>query len=187
MDEDFELDMEDMARRMDGAVNALRSEFSSLRTGRASSGMVDSISVSAYDTVMPLNQCSTINVPEPRLITISIWDKDLVDSVVKAIQESGLGIQPVTEGSVIRLPIPELNEERRIELTKTAAKQAENIRIAIRNVRKDGMEQLRKARSEGLSEDEEKLWSDDLQEMTDATIAKVDRALEIKQEEIMAV
>lgn len=187
MGEDFELDMGDIGRRMDGALNALRQEFSSLRTGRASSAMVETIQVPAYDTMMPLMQCATINIPEPRMISISVWDKKLVDTVVKAIQESGLGIQPVSEGTVIRLPIPELNEERRFELTKTAAKHAENIRVAIRNVRKDGMEQLRRARADGLSKDEEKLWSDDLQEVTDSTIAKVDRALEAKQEEIMAV
>ena len=186
-DNDFELDMDDFQRRMDGAVSALKQDFATLRTGRASSAMVSSLNVPAYGTSMPLNQCATINVPEPRLIFISVWDKGLVDSVVKAIQESGLGIQPVTEGTAIRLPIPELNEERRLALTKTAAKQAENIRVAIRNVRKDGMEQLRRAKVDGVSEDEIKLWSDDLQELTDRTIGEVDQTLESKQEEIMAV
>ena len=186
-DNDFELDMDDFQRRMDGAVSALKQDFATLRTGRASSAMVSSLNIPAYGTSMPLNQCATINVPEPRLIFISVWDKGLVDSVVKAIQESGLGIQPVTEGTAIRLPIPELNEERRLALTKTAAKQAENIRVAIRNVRKDGMEQLRRAKVDGVSEDEIKLWSDDLQELTDRTIGEVDQTLESKQEEIMAV
>ncbi len=186
-DDDFELDMDDFQRRMKGAVSALRQEFASLRTGRASSAMVESLTVPAYGAAMPLNQCATINIPEPRLISINVWDKDLIAAVVKAIQESGLGIQPVTEGTVIRLPIPELNEERRRELTKTAAKHAESIRIAIRNVRKDGMEQLRRAKSDGLSEDEVKLWSDDLQELTDSMIAEIDRALEAKQDEIMAI
>lgn len=187
MDNDFELDMKAFRRRMDGAIAALRQEFASLRTGRASSVMVDSLLVDAYGTSMPLNQVATINIPEPRLISISVWDKDLTDAVVKAIQESGLGIQPVVEGVVIRLPIPELNEERRVELTRTAAKHAENIRVAVRNVRKDGMEQLRRAKSDGLSEDEVKLWSGDLQELTDKTIADVDKALQAKQDEIMAV
>ncbi len=186
-EDDFELDTDDIQRRMKGALNVLRQDFASLRTGRASAVMVESIPVSAYGSKMPLNQCATINIPEPRLISISVWDRSLTEAVVKAIQESGLGIQPVSEGTVIRLPIPELNEERRLELTKTAAKQAENIRVAIRNVRRDGMEQLRKAKADGVSEDEIKLWSDDLQEMTDTAIADVDRALETKRQEIMAV
>ena len=186
-DDDFELDMDDFQRRMTGAINALRQEFASLRTGRASSAMVESLTITAYDQTVPLNQCATINIPEPRMITLNVWDKTNVDAVVRSIQESGLGIQPMVDSTLIRLPIPELNEERRRELTKTAAKQAEGIRVAIRNVRKDGMEQLRRAKSDGVSEDEVKLWSDDLQEMTDSTIAEVDRALEAKQEEIMAV
>ncbi|MCY3878503.1 MAG: ribosome recycling factor [Rhodobacteraceae bacterium] len=186
-DDDFELDTEDFQRRMTGAVNALRKEFSTLRTGRASSAMVESIPVEAYGSVMPLSQCASINVPEPRLISINVWDKNLIVAVTKAIQESGLGIQPVGEGTVIRLPIPELNEERRTELSKTAARQAEDARIAARNVRRDGMDQLRRAKAEGLSEDEVKLWSDDLQELTDRTIAEIDDALENKRAEIMAI
>ncbi|MCE2522106.1 MAG: ribosome recycling factor [Rhodobacteraceae bacterium] len=185
--EDFELDVDDLERRMNGALTAMRQEFASLRTGRASAVMVESLQVNAYNTSMPLNQCGTINVPEPRMITISVWDKDLVHAVTKAIQESGLGINPIVEGTVIRLPIPELNEERRQELSKTAAQHAENARIAIRNVRRDGMDQLRKAKSDGVSEDEIVLWSGEVQELTDKSISGVDQALEAKRTEIMAV
>ena len=185
--DDFDLDVDDLQRRMDGALGALRQEFVSLRTGRASSAMVENIDVNAYGARMPLNQCGTINVPEARLISISIWDKDLVDSVVKAIRESGIGINPVVEGTVIRLPIPELNEERRRELSRFASASAEGARVAIRNVRRDGMDQLKKAKSDGLSEDEVKLWSDELQEMTDAAIAGIDKVLETKRAEIMLV
>lgn len=187
MTTDFELDVKDLQHRMEGAINALRQEFASLRTGTASSSMVDSLSVSAYNSTMQLNQIATINVPESRLISITLWDKELTQNVVKAIQESGLGIQPISEGTVIRLPIPELNEERRRKLAKTASKQAENIKIAIRNVRKDGMTQINNAKNDGVSEDELRLWADDLQEMTDKMVEEVNRLLEIKQEQIMAV
>ena len=185
--DDFELDLDDLQRRMNGALNALRQDFASLRTGRASSAMVEPLMVAAYGATLPLNQCGTINVPEPRLISISVWDKTLVGAVEKSIRNSGLGINPVVEGTVIRLPIPELNEERRGELAKVAAKQAENARIAIRNVRRDGMEQLKKAKSDGLSEDEVKLWSDEVQELTDSAVGDIDQALEAKRVEIMEV
>ncbi len=185
--DDFDLDVADLERRMSGALTALKQEFATLRTGRASAVMVENLQVPAYDTVMPLNQCATINVPEPRMISISVWDKDLVNAVTKAIQESGLGINPIGEGTVIRLPIPELNEERRHELARTAAKQAESARIAVRNVRRDGMDQLKKAKADGVSEDELKLWSDEVQELTDRCIADIDGALEVKRSEIMAV
>ena len=185
--EDYELDVGDIERRMNGALTAMRQEFASLRTGRASGMMVESLQVDAYNTSMPLNQCGTINVPEPRMITISVWDKDLVTAVTRSLQESGLGINPIVEGTVIRLPIPELNEERRQELSKTAAQHAENARIAIRNVRRDGMDQLKKAKADGVSEDEVKLWSDEVQELTDKAVAGVDEALEAKRTEIMAV
>ena len=185
--DDYELDVDDIERRMDGALTALKQEFAAIRTGRASAVMVEGIPVKAYNTVMPLNQCSTINVPEPRMITISVWDKDLVEAVTKAIHESGLGINPIGEGTVIRLPIPELNEERRKQLSKTAANHAEGARVAVRNVRRDGMDQLKKAKADGVSEDEVKLWSGEVQELTDKAIAKIDEALEAKRSEIMAV
>jgi ribosome recycling factor len=187
MSEDLEIDLDDLERRMSGALNVLRSEFASLRTGRASTGMLEPIQVDAYGTSMPLNQCATINVPEPRMITVNVWDKSLIGAVEKAIRTSALGINPVVEGTLMRLPIPELNEERRRELTKVAGQYAESARVAIRNVRRDGMDQIKKANAAGMSEDEQKIYHDEIQELTDAAIKKVDESLAIKQEEIMQV
>lgn len=187
MSDDFELDLDDLERRMEGAMAAMRQEFASLRTGRASASMVEPITVDAYGAATPINQVGTVNVPEPRMLTINVWDKSLVGKVEKAIRESGLGINPVVDGTIIRLPIPELNEERRRELTRVAAQYAEHARVAIRNVRRDGMEQLKKAKADGLSEDEHKLWSEEVQALTDKAIAAVDAALEAKQQEIMQV
>ena len=187
MADDFEIDTDDLQRRMDGAMTALRNEFLSLRTGRASASMLDPVTVDAYGAPTPLNQVGTVNVPEPRMITVNVWDKQLVGKVEKAIRESGLGINPVLDGTIIRLPIPELNEERRRELTKVAASYAENARVAVRNVRRDGMDQIKKAKADGMSEDDQKLWEAEVQEMTDAQIKLVDQALETKQEEIMQV
>jgi ribosome recycling factor len=186
-DQDFELDLDDLKRRMDGAMSALKSEFASLRTGRASASMLDPVTVEAYGQRMPINQVGTVNVPEPRMVTVNVWDKSMVGKVEKAIRESGLGINPQLNGTIIMLPIPELNEERRRELTRVAAQYAEHARVAIRNVRRDGMETLKKAKADGLSEDEHKIWSDEVQEMTDKHIAAVDKALEAKQAEIMQV
>ena len=186
-EEDFEIDIEDLERRMDGALNSLKTEFLSLRTGRASSSMLDPINMEAYGTSTPLNQCGTVNVPDPRMITVNIWDKSLVNAAEKAIRESGLGINPVIDGTIIRLPIPELNEERRRELTKLAANYAENARIAVRNVRRDGMDQIRKGKTSGMSEDDQKIWSDEIQDITDSGIVKIDNALGTKQAEIMQV
>ena len=186
-EEDFDIDLEDLERRMDGALNSLKTEFLSLRTGRASSSMLDPINLEAYGTSTPLNQCGTVNVPDPRMITVNIWDKSLVNAAEKAIRESGLGINPVIDGTIIRLPIPELNEERRRELTKLAATYAENARIAVRNVRRDGMDQIRKGKTSGMSEDDQKIWSDEIQNVTDLGIVKIDNALETKQAEIMQV
>jgi ribosome recycling factor len=141
--------------------------------------------VNAYGAMTPLNQCAGINVPEPRMITVTVWDKTLIDSVDKAIRESNLGINPVGDGMMLRLPIPELNEERRIELTKVAGGYAESARIAVRNVRRDGMDQIKK--SDELSEDDKKIWSDEIQELTNVSIKKIDEVLEQKQAEIMQV
>jgi ribosome recycling factor len=141
--------------------------------------------VNAYGAMTPLNQCAGINVPEPRMITVTVWDKTLIDSVDKAIRESNIGINPVGDGMILRLPIPELNEERRIELTKVAGGYAENARIAVRNVRRDGMDQVKK--SDDLSEDDQKIWSDEIQELTNKSIKKIDEVLEQKQVEIMQV
>ena len=187
MSEEFTIDVDDLNRRMDGAMTSLRQEFASLRTGRASASMVEPITVDAYGAQTPINQVGTVNVPEPRMVTINVWDKGLVNKVEKAIRESGLGINPQMNGTIIMLPIPELNEERRRELTKVAGQYAENARVAIRNVRRDGMEQLKKGKNEGMSEDEQKLWHDEIQELTDRHIKAVDTALETKQEEIMQV
>ena len=187
MANDFELDLDDIERRMEGAMTALRQEFLTLRTGRASASMLEPIMVDAYGAVTPINQVGTVNVPEPRMITLNIWDKSLVGAAEKAIRDSGLGINPVVDGTIIRLPIPELNEERRRELTKVAGHYAESARVAIRNVRRDGMDQIKKARSEGLGEDDQKFWESAVQEATDTAIERVDGALESKQEEIMQV
>ena len=184
---DTEIDLDDIERRMEGALASLKSDFGSLRTGRASASMLDAITVDAYGTSMPINQLATINVPEPRMVTVSVWDKSMVGKVEKAIRSSGLGLNPVTEGTLLRLPIPELNEERRRDLTKLAGQYAEHARVAIRNVRRDGMDKIKRAKAEGLSEDEQKLYHDEIQELTDAAIAKVDAALEAKQAEIMQV
>ncbi len=187
MADDLEIDLDDLERRMNGALNALKGEFASLRTGRASAAMLDPVQVEAYGTNMPINQCATINVPEPRMLTVNVWDKGLIGAVEKALRTSGLGINPVVEGTLMRLPIPELNEERRRELTKVAGQYAEGARVAIRNVRRDGMDQIKKASAEGMSEDEQKLYHDEIQELTDDAIKRVDEALATKQEEIMQV
>ncbi len=187
MSDDFELDTDDLTRRMDGAIASLRGEFASLRTGRASASMLDPVMVDAYGAMTPINQVGTVNVPEPRMVTVNIWDKSLVGKAEKAIRESGLGINPQLNGTIIMLPIPELNEERRRELTKVAAQYAENARVAIRNVRRDGMDQIKKGKADGMSEDDQKLWEDEVQSMTDGYISQVDQALETKQAEIMQV
>ena len=187
MSEEFELDVDDLTRRMDGAMSALKSEFASLRTGRASSSMLDPIMVEAYGQKTPINQVGTVNVPEHRMVTINVWDKSLVELVDKAIRESGLGINPQMNGTLIMLPIPELNEERRKELSKVAAQYAEQARISIRNIRKDGMDQVKKYKSDGMSEDYQKLWESEVQEMTDDYVKRIDSFLNTKQDEIMQV
>ena len=183
MSEDIDIDA--IEKRMNGAVSAMKSEFQALRTGRASASLLDKIMVNAYGAMTPLNQCAGINVPEPRMITVTVWDKTLIESVDKAIRESNIGINPVGDGMILRLPIPELNEERRVELTKVAGGYAENARIAVRNVRRDGMDQVKK--SDDLSEDDQKIWSDEIQELTNKSIKKIDEVLEQKQAEIMQV
>lgn len=186
MPDQFEIDLDDLERRMKGALDALRQEFASLRTGRASATMVEPIQIDAYGVMTPINQVGTVNVPEPRMVTINVWDRSLVQKVEKAIMESGLGINPQTNGTIIMLPIPELNEERRRQLTKVAAQYAESARISVRNVRHHGMDTLKKAK-DGMSEDDQKLWQDEIQGLTDKYVASVDKMLEHKQEEIMQV
>jgi len=187
MADDFELDTDDLTRRMEGAIANLRVELASLRTGRASGSMLEPVMVDAYGSMTPINQVGTVNVPEPRMVTINVWDKALVGKVEKAIRESGLGINPQLNGTIIMLPIPELNEERRRELTKVAGHYAESARVSIRNLRRDGMDQIKKAKADGLSEDDQKFWEAAVQEVTDAHIKLVDETVEVKQAEIMQV
>lgn len=186
-EDELDIDTDDLKRRMEGAMTALKHEFLSLRTGRAAASMLDPVMVDAYGATTPVNQVGTVNVPEPRMLTVNVWDKALVSKVEKAIRESGLGINPVVDGTIIRLPIPELNEERRRELTRVAAQYAEHARVAVRNVRRDGMDQLKRAKAAGMSEDDHKIWSEEIQELTDKFVAHVDEALEAKQAEIMQV
>lgn len=186
-DEEFMLDTDDLERRMDGAMSALRTEFASLRTGRASASMLEPVMVEAYGQKTPINQVGTVNVPEPRMVTVNVWDKSMVGAVEKAIRNSGLGINPQLNGTIIMLPIPELNEERRRDLTRVAAQYAEHARVSIRNIRRDGMDQVKKAKADGMSEDDQKFWETAVQELTDKMIKAVDAALEGKQAEIMQV
>ncbi len=187
MAEEIIINTDDLQRRMDGALSAMKTEFSSLRTGRASSSMLDPISVELYGQRTPLNQLGTINVPEPRMVTVNVWDKTNVALVEKAIRESGLGINPQLNGTIIMLPIPELNEERRRELSRVAGQYAESARVAVRNIRRDGMDQIKKAKADGMSEDDQKFWEEAVQELTDNTIKMLDETLEGKQAEIMQV
>ncbi|MAY88450.1 ribosome recycling factor [Arenibacterium halophilum] len=187
MSDEFMLDTDDLKRRMDGAMANLRTEFASLRTGRASASMLEPVMVDAYGSQTPINQVGTVNVPEPRMVTINVWDKGLVGKVEKAIRESGLGINPQLNGTIIMLPIPELNEERRRDLTKVAGQYAEGARVSVRNVRRDGMDQIKKAKADGMSEDDQKFWESEVQDLTDKMIKAVDEALETKQAEIMQV
>jgi len=187
LSDDFMLDTDDLERRMDGAMASLKTEFASLRTGRASASMLEPVMVDAYGSMTPVNQVGTVNVPEPRMVTINVWDKGLVGKVEKAIRESGLGINPQLNGTIIMLPIPELNEERRRELGKVAGQYAESARVSVRNVRRDGMDQIKKAKADGLSEDDQKFWEAEVQEITNRHITLVDEALETKQAEIMQV
>ena len=181
-------DLDDLSRRMNGALEALRHEFAGLRTGRASAGLLEPIVVDVYGAQMPLNQVGTIAVPEARMLTVQVWDKTAVSSVEKAIRASGLGLNPAVDGQLLRIPIPELTAERRIEMAKLAHKYAEQGRIAVRNVRRDGMENLKKMEKEGeLSEDDLHLWGDEVQELTDQIIAKIDEILATKDEEIKQV
>ncbi len=185
-DDGEDVDLGAIEKRMDGALSSLKNEFLTLRTGRASASMLEPVMVDAYGASTPINQVATVNVPEPRMITVNVWDKSMVADVDKAIRNSGLGINPVMDGTILRLPIPELNEERRRELAKLAGQYAENARIAVRNVRKDGMDQLKKNK-DAMSEDDEKLWAEEIQSLTDNAIKNIDDTLESKQAEIMQV
>ncbi|MDA1098696.1 MAG: ribosome recycling factor [Proteobacteria bacterium] len=181
-------DLDDLTRRMNGAIEALSHEFAGLRTGRASIGLLEPVMVDIYGMQMPLNQVGTIGVPEPRMLTVQVWDKGAVASVDKAIRAAGLGLNPSADGQLLRVPIPELTEERRLEMAKIAHKYAEQARVAVRNVRRDGMDNLKKMERDGeLSEDDQHLWGDEIQQLTDKMIARIDQALAAKDEEIMKV
>lgn len=181
-------DIAEFGRRMDGALEALRKELAGLRTGRASTSLLEPITVEAYGSRMPLNQVANVSVPEPRMITVQVWDRAMVKAVDKAIRDSGLGLNPQTEGQTVRVPIPDLNQERRQELTRVAAKYAEQARVAVRNVRRDGMDTLKKREKAGeISQDEQKTLADKVQALTDAHIKKIDEALAAKEKDIMQV
>jgi ribosome recycling factor len=174
--------------RMDKAVIALKDEFGGLRTGRASASLLEPVMVEAYGASMPLNQVGAISVPEPRMITVSVWDKSMVGPVEKAIRSAGLGLNPLTEGMMLRIPIPPLTEERRKDLAKLAGKYAEQQRVAVRNVRREAMEELKKLEKDGeISQDEMKRSGDEVQGFTDQAIKRVDEALKVKEQEIMQV
>lgn len=185
---DEEFDMSDLKRRMQGAINVFKNELSGLRTGRASASLLDPIVVEAYGSTMPLTQVATVSVPEPRMISVQVWDKQMVGAVDRAIRESSLGLNPVMDGTLLRLPIPELNTERRKELVKIAHRYAEATRVSVRHVRRDGMDELKELVKEGLlSEDSSRSYTDRVQKLTDETIAEVDKLLSQKEQEIMQV
>ena len=181
-------DIKDLERRMDGASEALRREFAGLRTGRASVHLLEPITVEAYGAATPIVQVGTIAVPEPRMITVQVWDRSLVGAVERAVRDSGLGLNPASDGQLVRVPIPMLSEERRIELGKIASKYAEQARVAVRNVRRDGMDELKRMeRDHEMSQDEHHLWADEIQQLTDDHIKAIDEALEQKESEILQV
>ena len=182
------LDLNDLKRRMNGALATLKQEYAGLRTGRASASLLDPVHVEAYGQTMKLNELGTVNVPEPRMITVTVWDKGTVTAVDKAIRNAGIGLNPQVDGTLIRIPIPPLNEERRKELSKLAGKYAEAARVAVRNVRRDGMDYLKRLEKEHvISADVHKKQSDEVQKMTDAEIKEIDASLHHKEQEIMQV
>ena len=180
--------IKDLRRRMDGALEVLRKEFAGLRTGRASASLLEPVMVEAYGNPMPLTQVGTVSVPEPRLIIVQVWDRGNVKAAEKGIREAGLGLNPQTEGQTIRVPIPDLNEERRRELTKVAAKYAEQARVSVRNVRRDGLDLLKKQEKDHkIAQDQHRKLDKDIQALTDETIKKVDGLLAQKDKEILQV
>ena len=181
-------DVAELKRRMGGAVNVLKTEFSGLRTGRASSNMLEPVQVEAYGSTMPLNQLATVSVPEARMLNVQVWDRSMVSAVEKAIRGANLGLNPMTEGQVMRIPIPELNAERRQELVKAAHRYAEQARISVRQVRRDGMDQLKRLEKDGdITEDEQRQFSDQVQKLTDGVIGEIDGSLAAKEAEIVKV
>lgn len=183
-----EPDLDDLGKRMNGAVDVLRKELQGLRTGRASASLLEPITVPAYGSEMPLNQVGTINVPEPRMLSVQVWDRSMVKAVEKAIRTAPLGLNPAVDGSLIRVPLPELSQERRNELVKVAHKYAEQARVAVRHVRRDGMDGAKREEKDGtLGQDEQRVIADRIQKMTDDHIAEVDAMLATKEAEILQV
>lgn len=179
------LNKADIEKRMNGAIDALKTEYGGLRAGRASTSLLDAVNVDVYGAKMPLNQVGSVSVPEPRLLTVTVWDAGNTPAVEKAIRNSGLGLNPMAEGTLIRIPMPELTEERRKELVKVAGKYAESARIAIRNVRKDGMDTIKADKD--LPEDDQKRQTDEVQKLTDDHIKQVDTLLSDKEKDVLAV
>ena len=183
-----EVDLDDIKRRMGGALEALEREFNGLRTGRASASLLEPLTVEAYGSQMPINQVGTVNVAEARLLTVQVWDQQLVKAVEKAIIESELGLNPQTEGNLIRIPIPDLSEERRVELKKVAGRYAEQGKVAVRNVRRDGLDTLKQMERDGeISQDDQKSQADEIQKLTDEHITLIDESLAAKEAEIMQI
>ena len=183
-----DLDLADLERRMDGALTSLAKDFQGLRTGRASTQLLDSVTVEAYGASMPINQIATVSVPEPRMLSVQVWDKENTKIVEKAIRESNLGLNPQVDGQLLRIPLPDLSEERRQELSKIAAKYAENAKIAVRNVRRDGMDTTKKMEKDGdISQDDRHIYDEEIQTITDKSINKIDELLSSKEVEIMQV
>lgn len=178
----------DLQRRMESTLDVVRKEYAGLRTGRANANLLDPVQVEAYGNSVPLNQCGTVGVPEPRMLTVQVWDRSLVKAVEKAIRDAGLGLNPQTDGQTVRVPIPDLNEERRRELVKIAAKYAEQGRIAVRNVRRDGLDVLKRQEKDGdISQDEQRRIQQEVQSLTDDFIKKVDDLFAAKEKEILQV
>lgn len=181
-------DMNDLRKRMESGLDRLKHDYAGLRTGRASAGMLDPVQVDAYGSMMPLNQLANVTTPEPRMLVVSVWDKGLVKAVEKAITNSNLGLNPAADGQTVRVPVPELSEERRKELVKVAGQYAESAKVAVRNVRRDGMDSLKKQEKDGdISEDEQRKKGDEIQKMTDEFVKKADDMYADKDKDIMSV
>ena len=181
-------DYNDLKRRMEGAIAAFKHELAGLRTGRASTSLLDTINVDAYGSMVPINQVANVSVPEPRMLSVSVWDKGMVGAVERAIRDSSLGLNPITDGTTLRIPLPELNEERRKELARVANQFSEQARIAIRHIRRDGIDSVRKAEKHGeIAKDDAYQMCEDIQKITDDMISKVDKVLSEKEAEIMQI
>jgi ribosome recycling factor len=180
-------DLADLKTRMQKSISSLKDELQGLRTGRASASLLEPVTVEAYGSRMPLNQVATVTVPEPRMLSVQVWDRQMANAVEKAIRDSGLGLNPIGEGQIIRVPLPELNEQRRKELSKVAYNYAEAARVAVRHIRRDGMDALKKAEKDGMSEDESRAQADLVQKATDAAVAEIDQIVAAKEAEIMQV